>query len=173
MKTKTIKRIIGFIIFLVLGLLIYLIGTKAIQRNEISKKLNSIPHFRLFTLKDSLFTKSNLPSNRKIVFVYFNTECEHCSGEATQIKSNIDKFQHVQFYFVSFEKTDLIKSFASNHDLTTEKNVIFLRDKKHLFSEEFGANSIPYILIYDENRKLIKKHKGVLETEQLKNLLLS
>ncbi len=71
----------------------------------------------------------------------------------------------MQFIFVSTEPIEIIKQFAEQYNLNNQPNITFLYDNLDTFSSRFDANSIPYILIYNKNQKLIKKHKGQLNAK--------
>lgn len=162
------KSIVIIVISIVLGLFFYLsynVIIKAQYRNKITKQIQTVPKFELLTLERKLFSNSNLKQNLNTVFIYFNSECEFCQHEAENISQNLNKFKNIEFLFVSFEETEQIKSFADLHKLYNQKNVVFLEDKKGVFSSQFNATSIPYVLIYDQNQKLIKKHKGQLNAK--------
>ena len=49
--------------------------------------------------------------------------------------------------------------------------MIFLQDSIYTFAKQFEANSIPYILAYDTQGKLLLRHKGQLRVEKLLQLL--
>tara|TARA_R110002050_G_scaffold300061_1_gene467542 strand:+ start:2076 stop:2603 length:528 start_codon:yes stop_codon:yes gene_type:complete len=149
----------------VLGLLSYLgykIITKVSEKNKIEKQLQTIPKFELKTLDNVLFSNADLKQNTSTIFIYFNSDCDFCHHEAESISQNLNKFKDVQFIFVSFEETEAIKKFAELYKLDNQEKIVFLEDKKGDFSIQFNANSIPYILIYNQKNQLIKKHKGQL-----------
>ena len=169
-KKKVIIAIFVGIIYL-LSYLGYNIITKAKEKNEIAKQLQTIPKFKLKTLDNLSFSNANLKQNTSTIFIYFNSECEYCQHEAESISNNLNKFKNVQFIFVSFEQTEAIKKFAKLYKLDSQENIIFLEDKKGEFSTIFNANSIPYILIYNQNNKLIKKHNGQLNANGILSVL--
>ena len=169
-KKKVIIAIFVGIIYL-LSYLGYNIITKAKEKNEIAKQLQTIPKFKLKTLDNLSFSNANLKQNTSTIFIYFNSECEYCQHEAESISNNLNKFKNVQFIFVSFEQTEAIKKFAKLYKLDSQENIIFLEDKKGEFSTIFNANSIPYILIYNQNNKLIKKHNGQLNANGILRVL--
>ncbi|MCB9426651.1 MAG: redoxin domain-containing protein [Flavobacteriales bacterium] len=171
MKAKEIKKVAGILILIVIISLGGLLGNKVCQRNQMMRKIESIPEFNLYTLKDSLYTQQQIPQGLNTVFVYYNSECEYCNAEAEKIEENLSSFKNTQFIFVSFEKTDVIRNFALKYDLLNLTNVYFLRDKKLEFSNFFGAQSIPYLLVYSTDGKLVKRHNGVISIEELMNLL--
>ena len=163
------KKLILFIVIIgVLSLLSYLgynIVTKAKEKNEIAKQLQTIPNFELLTLNQKPFINDNLEENLNTIFIYFNSECDFCQHEAQSISDNLDKFKEVQFVFVSTEPIATIQQFSEQYNLNNEQNITFLYDNLDIFPSRFDATSIPYILIYNSNQKLIKKHKGQLNAK--------
>lgn len=162
------KSILIIVIIAVLGLLSYLsynVISKTKEKNKIAKKLEIIPEFEFLTLKQKPFTKTNLKPNLNTIFVYFNSECDFCQHEAQSISDNLESFQNVQFIFVSTEPIEIIKQFSEQYNLNNKQNITFLYDNLNTFSNQFDANNIPYLLIYDQNQKLIKKHKGQLNAK--------
>ncbi|GAA0739156.1 peroxiredoxin family protein [Gaetbulibacter jejuensis] len=168
------KAIKVILIVCVLGIVSFLgykvtIGTQ--EKNEIAKQLQTIPEFEFLTLDQQPFTKANLKPNLNIIFIYFNSECDFCQYEAQGISDNLESFKDVQFIFVSIEPVDTIKQFAEQYNLNNQQKITFIHDNLNTFSSRFDANSIPYILIYDTDQKLIKKHKGQLNTKAILKVL--
>lgn len=168
------KTIVIVIILGVLSLLAYLgykVITKTQEKANISKQLQTIPEFEFLTMKDELFSNKNLKPNLPTIFIYFNSECDFCQHEAQTISDHIDKFKAVQFVFVSTEPIETIRQFSEYYHLSHQQNITFIHDKTYLFSSRFDATSIPYILIYDSNQKLLKKHKGQLNANGILKVL--
>jgi thioredoxin-related protein len=69
--------------------------------------------------------------------------------------------------FISFEKPEIIKGFASKFHLNNYSNVHFLADTKITFATTFDVKSLPSLVLYDKNQKLIEKIKGQIKTETL------
>lgn len=137
------------------------------NKNEVSESLKKIPDFSFLTLDGNIFSKKDLHNGLSTVFIYFNSECDYCQNEAKYIKENLRLFKNVQFVFVSEEKEDIILKFAKKYKLNSENFISFLSDNNNLFIENFGANSVPYILIYDRNQNLVKKHVGELNINSI------
>lgn len=159
------KKILFIIIIAIVSLLFYLgynVVTKAKGKNEIAKQIQTIPQFKLQTLDSIPFSNTNLKSNLSTIFIYFNSECDFCQHEAKSISENLNTFKSVQFIFVSTEDIASIKQFSKVYKLNNKPNITFLYDSFNNFSSQFDASFIPYILIYDNNQKLIKTHKGQL-----------
>ena len=162
MRKKIILFIVLICVFSLLSYLGYNVISKAKEKNQIAKQLEIIPEFEFFTLEQQPFTKANLKPSTNSIFIYFNSECDFCQHEAQSISDNLDSFKNVQFIFVSTEPIAIIKQFSEQYNLNNKQNITFLYDNFSTFSSQFDANSIPYLLIYDQNQKLIKKYKGQL-----------
>lgn len=171
MDKKTLKY---FSMFIIVGLLSYL-GYKVVStihyKNKVEQTIQAIPEFEFLTLVQKTFTKANLKPNLPTIFIYFNSECDYCHHEAQTISDHIDKFNAVQFVFVSTEPIETIRQFSELYNLNQQQNITFSHDKTYLFSSRFDATSIPYILIYDSNQKLLKKHKGQLNANGILKVL--
>ena len=168
------RKILFVVIFGVISLLSYLgynIISKSNEKNEIAKQLQTIPAFSFQTLDLKPFTNSNLKQNIPTIFIYFNSECDYCKYEAESIGNNLDKFKNVQLIFVSTENIETIRQFSEKNKLNNQTNITFLYDSDYLFSNQFDAQTIPYILIYSKKQKLIKKHKGQLKIEAIVKLI--
>lgn len=168
------KSIVVLLFISIVGILAYLgysIVAKTNQKKVIAKQLQLIPEFELLTLHGELFTNKNLRPNLNTVFIYFNSECDFCQHEAKDISNTIERFKNTQFIFVSVEPIEVIQNFAEQYNLNNQSNITFLHDNLDIFHNRFGATSIPYILIYNKNQELIKKHKGQLNAKGILNAI--
>lgn len=168
---KKLKIIIGILLISIIGYLGYSIGNKLNYKKEVAERIKTIPEFSFKTLNGKLFTQNNISSTLPKLFVYFNSECDFCQGEAKQIKDNIEQLKNVQLLFVSFEDSKGIKTFAEKHHLVNYENIIFLEDEELQFSELFDAKSIPFMVLYSQNNQLIQKFKGATKIEKIIGLL--
>jgi peroxiredoxin len=156
---KYLKIIIPLVVIILLSFMGYQVISKINHKNEVAENIKTIPVFSYENIKEGVFTNENL---KKIptLFIYFNSECEYCIEEAQMIQKNIEKLKGIQLVFISFEKPALIKAFAAKHQLTTYDNVHFLSDTKVTFATTFDVKSLPCLVLYDKNQKLIEKIKG-------------
>lgn len=165
MRKKTILIIVAVTVLGLLSFLGYNVISKTKEKNQIAKQLEIIPEFDFLTLEQQPFTKADLKPNLNTIFIYFNSQCDFCQHEAQSISNNLDSFKNVQIIFISTESIDTIKKFSEQYNLNNQQNITFLNDNLNTFSSRFDANNIPYLLIYDQNQKLIKKHKGQLNAK--------
>ena len=164
---KQLKIIIPILFIGAFSYFGYQIYSKIQHKKEIAENIKTIPNFEYQNIKGGAFTNKNLKKDTPTLFIYFNTECEFCIEEAQMIKENIAKFNDFQLVFISFEKSDLIKAFATKYKLNNYVNITFLSDTKVSFSTTFDVKSLPCIVLYDKNQRLIEKIKGQTKAETL------
>ncbi len=153
---------IGIALFLI-SVLVYLgynINANLKHKREVAERIKTIPKFNFKTLNGENFTQNNISKTLPKLFIYFNSECEFCNGEAQKLKDNISNFKNVQLLFVSHEEMDNITAFAKKYQLLNKDNIVFLQDSKLEFSVIFDAKTLPFMLLYSKDNNLIKKFKG-------------
>lgn len=169
---KTFKIVIPILIVCTLSYLLYNVAVKIEYKNKVEKKLQTIPSFSFKTLENKDFKNVDLIPNVFTIFIYFNTDCDYCQHEAQSISENLASFKDTQFLFVSTENPAAIKEFAKSYHLLDQPNITFLHDNTNTFYARFDANSIPYLLVYNKKQELIKKHKGQLNAEAIRKILI-
>lgn len=170
---RFLKIVLPIIFTCLICFLGYLIISKINHKKEAAENIKTIPKFSFRNINGGLFTNQDIKINTPTLFVYFNTECEFCNEEAKMIKENIQKFKNIQLIFVSFEQPELIKTFATKHQLNSYPNIYLLYDNKVTFATTFDVNSLPCLVFYDKNQKLIEKIKGQTKIEILLKKLTS
>ena len=171
MKRTVVKKVIIVVVVLFLVVMGVQVLKKLQHKEQVQQALAILPNFSFCTLEGASFTNAQLPQNNKIVFIYFNTECEYCFYETKDISEQLERFKATTLLLVSNEKKEAIKAFAIKQNLQDKSQVIFLQDSTYTFAKQFEANSIPYILVYDAQGKLLLRHKGQLRAEKLLQLL--
>ncbi len=164
---KYLKIITPFVFIIAFGYFGFQIYFKIKHKKEVAENIKTIPNFYYQNINSKVFTNKNLKKDTSTLFIYFNTECEFCNEEAEMIKESIEKFKDIQLIFISFEKPDLIKAFATKHKLNIYDNVNFLSDTKISFSTTFDVKSLPCLVLYDKSQRLIEKIKGQTKAEIL------
>lgn len=164
---KTLKILILTIIISLLAFMGYKVVNKINYKNRVAENIKKIPNFEYQDLENNIFTNANLKENKPLLFVYFNSECDFCNEEAKMIKENIEQLKTIQIIFISFEETEKIKQFVTNHQLDSYDNITFLSDSKVTFATTFDVKSMPCLVLYDKDNNLIEKIKGQTKAETL------
>lgn len=141
--------------------------SKISHKKEVAENIKSMPNFLYKEINGNEFSNENLKNNTSTLFIYFNSECEFCNHEAEMIKENIIAFKDIQVVFISFEKPIAIKSFAQKHKLLRYDNIHFIHDIKADFASVFDVKSLPSLVLYDKNQKLIERFKGQVKASTI------
>jgi peroxiredoxin len=164
---KYLKIILPILVLGVITFMGYKVISKINYKKEVAEHIKTIPEFSYKTTAGKTFTEKDLKENIPTVFLYFNSECEHCQSEATQIQENIEKFADIQLVFISFEGPEKIMDFAKKYKIDNYDTVTFLCDKQVSFATTFDVKSIPTVVIYDKNKKLLEKIKGEIKVDNI------
>lgn len=140
------------------------------SKKPIVEASKEIPYFTFYTLDSQRFTKDSFDSKRTKLILYFNSECDHCEKQAKWLSEDIDAFSDLELTFISFEEMGAIKSFRDTHNFH-QKNITFLQDARLTFSDKFGVESFPSILLYSKKGKLIHKFEGETKVEKILEFL--
>lgn len=167
---KYIKIFLAVFVICLLVFLGYKVWNKITYKNKVLENTENLPVFAYQNVEAGLkFTRQDLNENLPTIFIYFNSECEYCQHEAIDIKENIKKLKNVQILFVSIENPKTIEKFAKNYNLLNCDNIHFLFDNRKTFADTFDVTSIPFILIYDKDKRLVKKIKGQTKIDNILN----
>ncbi|HEX6223115.1 MAG TPA: hypothetical protein VFZ52_01815 [Chryseolinea sp.] len=137
--------------------LIYRIIERLNDKKESLGNLETRSHLTLFDFDSAQFF---LPSNRKSVIVYFNSECNHCQYELDQIFANTEKFIDADVVLTSSELIRAIKQFAKANYPGALENIRFLKINPDEAYKTFGSLAVPQIFIYGTDGLLIRKFNG-------------
>jgi peroxiredoxin len=116
---------------------------------------------------DSLKVSHAEFNKKPTVIVYFNTECEHCQYEVTQIVKHQKHFKDVNLYMLSAENIAQIKAFAHKMGLDKISNLEMGKITVKESFDVFAFTSIPDILIYNASGELQKHFKGETKIEAI------
>jgi thiol-disulfide isomerase/thioredoxin len=165
---KFIKISIPVFLFLGIGFMLFKSFKKIEHKKQIEQHIQKIPQLDFKDIQTGLqFANQNLKRNTSILVIYFNTECEHCQYEISEISKNIEQFNHAQIVLVSIEEPDFLLSYFAKSNLLNLVNVFILYDNELRFEKIFGNCPFPTTFIYDKNWELVKQFKGEVKIEAL------
>ncbi|WP_106603566.1 peroxiredoxin family protein [Chitinophaga ginsengisoli] len=139
-----------------------------ISCNSTATNTNEIPDFNILLTDSSNFKTSSIPQGNPVAFVFFHPECDECQNETRDIINNIDKLKKINFYFISVASFKDIKSFKEQFGLTKYSNIVVGKDNMFSFPKFFeDANKIPFIAIFNRERKLKLILKGGFNADEV------
>ena len=119
---------------------------------------NDLPDMSITLLDGTLLKTKGLPG--KTVLVLFQTDCDHCQREATDIERNILGFSTSTLYFITSSSIAEIEKFARDYKLNEHKNVHFASTSTENILNSFGPIETPSIYIYSNEHRLVKSFNG-------------
>lgn len=147
----------------IVAFLTYLIVDRAMQQRELQARSGFLPiKAGLFALDGGRFT---IPTGKPVVLILFNSTCEHCQYELSQINAEINSFNNIELVFLSSEPIPAIKQSALPFE--GNRNVNFVKINPEDVFDNFGTVRYPTILIYGTNGRLIKEFKGETKVEAI------
>ena len=93
-------------------------------------------------------------SDLPLLFIYFNSECDHCQYETKQIVEYIKYFKGIQILLVSREPQHAIIAFREKYHLVGLP-IAVVQDGANKIHDYFDFAYIPLIRQYDRKGKLI------------------
>lgn len=162
------KIIIGI---LSLGLIVFIIAfvVKYQKVAHYKSTIATLPDVNLvdFALfKDAFYDEGTIDS-----FLIFNSECSFCLDEVEDIVDNIELFEHVNFYLVTNETEEHLKTYSEDSEFLGIENFTILKDDNEFFYNFFGKPVTPSIYVYSKDGNLIDYHNGFAPLHKLKPMI--
>lgn len=163
------RKKLGLLLILCLliggGVLTFLSFKKIKKKEKIAATLTTLPKFKAINLDSVSFEPKQ--NDKPIVIIYFNSDCEHCQSEATEIVKNQERFINTQILMLSSESLTKIKDFATKYKVLGIKNLQIAQISSKIAVENLGFKAIPHILIYDAKSNLQKQFVGKTKIEAI------
>lgn len=128
-----------------------------------------LPSFNLL-LSDSIsnFNTTSIPPGQPVALLYFGPYCPYSRAQMEIILNNIDALKAIHFYvFTAYPYSDM-KKFYDDYNLSKYPNITVGIDYKKFFREYFEVPGVPYMALYDKDKKLRKAFLGQVYTKQIK-----
>lgn len=151
-------------LFALVLFMVYTIVEKVTAKKTIQNKIQTLSVARLFTMDSTQF---QMTSARPILLVFFNSECEHCQYELSELKKNLPYFKAITILLMSSENIATIKEAAQEFELAASPNAEFVKINRDDVFKNFGSLSVPHLFLYGTDRILIKEFKGETKIEAI------
>ena len=116
-----------------------------------------LPAFEFQRLNKTSFTNKDLPQQRILLFIFIDTECDHCQRAVNNIAQQYKSFQKAAVYLISLDSVEKINHFISTYGpkLKTQKNFLLLQDHLNQFIVKFEPRRYPAMFVYSPEGKLL------------------
>jgi hypothetical protein len=155
---------------LVISGMLVLLACMAKSPNTPDPKIMTLPMFNLTSVNNEIINTGYTPEGKSTILFYFNTDCKYSQYQTETIIKNMNSFQNVHFYMFTSQPLDVLNTFYNRYNLGNYKNFTVGRDNSRFFEKTFMANSFPWLVIYDKQKKLKKVITGSIDAKSLKEL---
>ena len=114
-----------------------------------------VPSFS-FLLTDSTtrLTTDSIKPGRPFMLFYFNPDCPYCKAQLQEIIQHRAQFSNTTIYLLSNDPVNVVRAFFNEHQLNKYDNFITGVDYSNFLSGYFYITQVPYLAIYDNERRL-------------------
>jgi thioredoxin-related protein len=131
------------------------------------RQVPTVPPFTVLQADSStIFKKSDL-SNKPLLIILFDPNCDHCQHETEEIIAHIDDFKKIQILMVTNADFNDLRKFYNNYELSKYKNIVAGVELKYFLATFFAIRNLPYLAMYDKKGNLITTHEGSMKVEKI------
>ena len=146
-KLIFVKQVFSILAF------VFLVHTGSTAQEPAKK----IPEFSFSRLDKTAFTNKDLATNKLLLFVFFDVECEHCQHAIKFIAEHYNNFKNTAIYLLTLDSQEKMTVFLNKYGgkLTAKKNVTLLQDTRQEFINKFKPRKYPSLFLYSKTKELL------------------
>lgn len=131
-----------------------------------------LPEFSLLMPDSSTWinTKDIKPGKPAVLFL-FSVHCPYCKSQLLKIEDDIESLKELPIYMITPESFEEMKGFYDTYKLSQYPNIKMGRDTANLFGQYMNVKGVPFLALYDRNKRLAKAFSGVTNTHLIKAIL--
>jgi len=161
-----------------LVLLVLLVGLPAHAQSSRDSlpylKYPNLPAFNLLSPDSSkVFNTFYIKEGKPTVLFFFSPDCEHCQITTKRMLEKMDSMKQADFYFFTYMRLPFLRAFIEEYHLNKYPNIITGQDYQFFFPKFYGATTVPYLVVYDRQKKFVKLFNGGAKASELISLLNS
>lgn len=164
-KRKLLLGAFALSLTLILGSLAVKITQKWQEKKTIQETRQLIPALSLADMQGNSVSLKKLVEQQPGLFILFNPDCHFCQMEAEEMQEKAQEFSRIEVCFISTAPRKEIKDFAAVYALDHLKNIRFLQDSTDALATAVGANTVPFMLLYDKDQRLINTYQGSIKLD--------
>jgi cytochrome oxidase Cu insertion factor (SCO1/SenC/PrrC family) len=117
----------------------------------------AIPDFTFFRLNEVAFTTKDLAPGKLLLFVFFDTQCDHCQHAVKEINQHYKEYKKVAIYLITLDDQEKLSRFMNKYgqNLKGKGNVTLLQDLRNEFITRFRPKKYPSLFLYSAKKELI------------------
>ncbi len=123
--------------------------------------MDSITHLRT----------AEIPKNKPVIFLFFRPDCPHCQQETKMFIENIASLKDVRIILLTTSAFDKAKFFYEGFNISKYPNMTVAQDFNKIFLKAFRPKGVPYTVIYDKDKSLVKIFHGEIAISSVINAI--
>ncbi len=166
------RRILAFVLLVTAIAVVSLFVRQLNEHERRMERMENLHSFEFVDLYGNRFSTAEWDRKyAESIIVCFSTDCEFCCMECDEIVRNHRKLSGYNILFVTDSKAEDVLGFLSEHPIDAIPNAEIAVDKDSEFFRAAAVSSPPTTFIYDEDLKIMAKHKGTVSVEQILTLI--
>lgn len=131
-----------------------------------------LPEFSLLLVDSTTWINTkDIPPGKPSVFFLFSPECPYCKSQMSKIINDIESLNGLSIYAITPWPIKDAKQFYNTYDLSKYPNIKVGRDTAGFFGKYLDVKGIPFMALYDKNKRLARAFSGVTNTNLMKAII--
>ena len=121
-------------------------------------QVQTIPDFTFKKMADGVdFTRRDIPSGKKTLFLFFDVTCPHCQRTVTEFNRRQKELTGVSIIMVTMDRREAVQAFREKYgkDLFQLKNTTLLFDGQRQFIARFLPRMFPAMYLFNKQGGLL------------------
>ncbi|WP_130855573.1 peroxiredoxin family protein [Olivibacter jilunii] len=130
----------------------------------------TLPSFNLLSTNGVAFNSNDIPLGKPVILLFIRPDCPFCEAQIDEIIDNIELLINFRIYLVTSYPLEELKVIYKKRDLKKYNNITAASDPENFFRRYFSVKSVPYTVIYDEQKKLSRVYVGFIGVSEILQL---
>jgi peroxiredoxin len=136
----------------------YGIYMASMKQKNTAKRL---PALNLTSIDGKKFNISSFKELSKFkLFVIFNSDCDHCDYQITELINNARNLNKFFVFFISAEPVSTLKKYGEKFNIARFDNMLMLNLDFTSLRETFDCPVTPALYLYNTDNILVRQYKG-------------
>jgi thiol-disulfide isomerase/thioredoxin len=155
-------------------LLFILLASSCIQKSPETTGFEgkTLPSFKLLLTEGNKFIDTkDIPVGQHLVVFLYGPSCPYCRAQLSEFIKDYKNFKNTKIFLVTSFPLSEVQAFNREFSLNKYENIISTIDAKDYFQGYIKAIGVPYIAIYDKQKRLVKAFSGETNVSQIKRII--
>jgi thiol-disulfide isomerase/thioredoxin len=157
--------------YLLLGSLLFLAACYGKTPEKTGLEGRQLASFDLLlTDSSTVFNTRDIPTGKPFILFVFDPHCPYSKAQIQSIVDEMKKLKNINLYIFGIAPLKEIKDFSTHYNLSQYNNITIGQDQKNMYGQYMNITGVPYIAIYDKDKKLKNSFTGVTDIDIIKEI---